>query len=146
MTDVYIFDAVRTPRGKGRNGSLQEVPPAHLAAGALRAIRERNALDTAEVDDVVLGCVAPVGEQGSVIGRTAVLLADYDHSVAGMQVNRFCASGLDAVNIAASKVMSGIADLTIGGGVESMSRVPMGADGGAWPADPESAFKPIFPR
>jgi acetyl-CoA C-acetyltransferase len=85
MTDVYIFDAVRTPRGKGRNGSLQEVPPAHLAAGALRAIRERNALDTAEVDDVVLGCVAPVGEQGSVIGRTAVLLADYDQSVAGMQ-------------------------------------------------------------
>ncbi len=106
MTDVYIFDAVRTPRGKGRNGSLQEVPPAHLAAGALRAIRERNALDTAEVDDVVLGCVAPVGEQGSVIGRTAVLLADYDQSVAGMQVNRFCASGLDAVNIAASKVMA----------------------------------------
>jgi acetyl-CoA C-acetyltransferase len=144
MTDVYIFDAVRTPRGKGRNGSLQEVPPAHLAAGALRAIRERNALDTAEVDDVVLGCVAPVGEQGSVIGRTAVLLADYDQSVAGMQVNRFCASGLDAVNIAASKVMAGVADLTIGGGVESMSRVPMGADGGAWPADPESAFKTYF--
>ena len=144
MTDAYIFDAVRTPRGKGKNGSLQEVPPAHLAAGALSAIRERNALDTAEVDDVVLGCVAPVGEQGSVIGRTAVLLADYDHSVAGMQVNRFCALGLDAVNIAASKVMSGIADLTIGGGVESMSRVPMGADGGAWPADPESAFKTYF--
>ena len=110
----------------------------------LEALRDRNGLDTSKVDDVVLGCVAPVGEQGSDIARTAVLTADYAQSVAGVQINRFCASGLEACNMAAAKVMAGEADLAIGGGVESMSRVPMGSDGGAWPTDPTSAFKTYF--
>jgi acetyl-CoA C-acetyltransferase len=110
----------------------------------LEALRDRNNLDTSKVDDVVLGCVAPVGEQGADIARTAVLTADYAESVAGVQINRFCASGLEAVNMAAAKVASGEADLAIGGGVESMSRVPMGSDGGAWPTDPSSAFKTYF--
>ena len=145
MADAYIFDAVRTPRGKGKkDGSLHEITALSLATQVLEALRDRNNLDTAKVDDVVLGCVAPVGEQGADIARTAVLTADYAESVAGVQINRFCASGLEAVNMAAAKVMSGEAELAIGGGVESMSRVPMGSDGGAWPTDPSSAFKTYF--
>ena len=145
MADAYIFDAVRTPRGKGKkDGSLHEITALSLATQVLEALRDRNDLDTSKVDDVVLGCVAPVGEQGADIARTAVLTADYAESVAGVQINRFCASGLEAVNMAAAKVMSGEAELAIGGGVESMSRVPMGSDGGAWPTDPSSAFKTYF--
>ncbi|PIB94328.1 acetyl-CoA C-acetyltransferase [Caulobacter sp. FWC2] len=145
MADAYIFDAVRTPRGKGKkDGSLHEITALSLATQVLEALRDRNNLDTKYVDDVVLGCVAPVGEQGSDIARTAVLTADYAESVAGVQINRFCASGLEAVNMAAAKVASGEASLAIGGGVESMSRVPMGSDGGAWPTDPSSAFKTYF--
>ena len=145
MADAYIFDAVRTPRGKGKkDGSLHETTALSLATQVLEALRDRNGLDTSKVDDVVLGCVSPVGEQGSDIARTAVLTADYAESVAGVQINRFCASGLEAVNMAAAKVASGEAGLAIGGGVESMSRVPMGSDGGAWPTDPSSAFKTYF--
>ena len=145
MAAAYIFDAVRTPRGKGKkDGSLHEITALSLATQVLENLRDRNGLDTSYVDDVVLGCVAPVGEQGSDIARTAVLTADYAESVAGVQINRFCASGLEAVNMAAAKVASGEAQLTIGGGVESMSRVPMGSDGGAWPTDPSSAFKTYF--
>jgi acetyl-CoA C-acetyltransferase len=145
MADAYIFDAVRTPRGKGKkDGSLHEITALSLATQVLENLRDRNGLDTSKVDDVVLGCVSPVGEQGADVARTAVLTADYAESVAGVQINRFCASGLEAVNMAAAKVMSGEANLAIGGGVESMSRVPMGSDGGAWPTDPSSAFKTYF--
>ncbi|KQV62272.1 MULTISPECIES: acetyl-CoA C-acetyltransferase [unclassified Caulobacter] len=145
MADAYIYDTVRTPRGKGKkDGSLHEITALSLATQVLEALRDRNGLDTSKVDDVVLGCVAPVGEQGSDIARTAVLTADYAESVAGVQINRFCASGLEAVNMAAAKVASGEAQMAIGGGVESMSRVPMGSDGGAWPTDPSSAFKTYF--
>jgi len=145
MADAYIFDAVRTPRGKGKkDGSLHEITSVSLATQVLEALRDRNNLDTSHVDDVILGCVSPVGEQGSDIARTAVLTADYAESVAGVQINRFCASGLEAVNMAAAKVASGEAHMAIGGGVESMSRVPMGSDGGAWPTDPSSAFKTYF--
>ncbi len=145
MTDAYIYDAVRTPRGRGkRDGALHEVPPVRLAAGTLHELRERNDLDTALVDDVILGCVEPVGEQGADIARSAVLAADYAETVAGVQVNRFCASGLEAVNMAAGQVMAGQSDLVVGGGVESMSRVAMGSAGGAWMADPQVAFKTYF--
>ncbi len=145
MTDCYIFDAVRTPRGKGKKGgALNEVTPMRLAATALEAIRDRNDLDTAQVDDVVFGCVEPVGEQGADITRLAVLEAGYDQSVSGVQVNRFCASGLEAVNMAAAQVMSGQSDLTVGGGVESMSRVPMMSSAGAWAVDPQVAFHTYF--
>ncbi len=145
MTDCVIFDHVRTPRGKGRpDGALHETTPVQLATQVLQAVRERNELDTAKLDDVILGCVTPVGEQGANIARTAVLNAGYDDSVPGQQVNRFCASGLEAVNSAASQVMSGQSQLVIGGGVESMSRVPMGADGGAWPCDPQVAWRLYF--
>ncbi|MCB2113710.1 MAG: acetyl-CoA C-acetyltransferase [Parvularculaceae bacterium] len=145
MTEAFVFDAVRTPRGKGKSdGSLHEITPVQLATQVLEAIRDRNSLDTAAVDDVAMGVVSPVGEQGAVITRTAVLNAGFAETTAGIQVNRFCASGLEAVNIAAAKVKSGEADLTIGGGVESMSRVPMGSDGGAWPVDPATAFKTYF--
>jgi acetyl-CoA C-acetyltransferase len=145
MADAYIYDHVRTPRGKGRaSGSLHSVTPIELASTALRAIRDRNELDTANVDDVVLGCVAPVGEQGADIARVAVINADYAETTAGVQVNRFCASGLEAVNMAAGQIMSGQSDMAIGGGVESMSRVPMGSDGGAWASDPAVAFKSYF--
>ncbi|MEP1230603.1 MAG: acetyl-CoA C-acetyltransferase [Litorimonas sp.] len=145
MTDAYIFDAVRTPRGKGKSdGSLHEVTPVALAAQVLEAIRDRSNIDTAEIEDVAFGCVSPVGEQGAVITRTAILQAGFSNTTAGIQVNRFCASGLEASNIAAAKVMSGECDMAIGGGVESMSRVPMGSDGGAWPTDPASAFRNYF--
>jgi len=145
MTDAYIYDTVRTPRGKGRKGgALNEVTPMRLAATALEALRDRNGLDTSLVDDVVLGCVEPVGEQGSDIARVAVLEANYDETVSGVQINRFCASGLEAVNMAAGQVMSGQSDLSIGGGVESMSRVPMMSGGGAWATDPQVAFHTYF--
>ncbi len=145
MTDCFVYDTVRTPRGKGKkDGALHEVTALELATQALRAIRDRNHLDTNIVDDVVLGCVDPVGEQGSNIARVAVLNADYADSVAGVQINRFCASGLEACNMAAGQVMSGQSDMTIGGGVESMSRVGMGASGGAWATDPAIAIKSYF--
>lgn len=145
MTDAFIYDAVRTPRGKGKaDGALHEITPVSLASQVLAALRDRNRLDTSLVDDVAFGCVTPVGEQGAVITRTAVLNAGYSESTAAIQVNRFCASGLEAVNIAAAKVKAGEADMTIGGGVECMSRVPMGSDGGAWPTDPAVAFKTRF--
>ena len=145
MPDALIYDAVRTPRGKGKkDGRLHEITPIQLATQVLEAVRDRTNIDTADVDDVVLGCVAPVGEQGSDIARTAVLNADYAETTAGVQINRFCASGLEAVNMAAAKVISGEANFAIGGGVESMSRVPMGADGGAWPMDPAVAYKTYF--
>ncbi len=145
MAEAYIYDAVRTPRGKGKkSGSLHEITAMSLATQALQAVRERNELDTAHVDDVVLGCVSPVGEQGGDIARIAVLNADYAETTAGVQVDRFCASGLEACNMAASKVITGEADMAIGGGVESMSRVPMGAAGGAWSSDPQVAIKTYF--
>jgi acetyl-CoA C-acetyltransferase len=145
MADAYIYDAVRTPRGKGKkDGALHEITALSLATQVLEQLRDRNNLDTSKVDDVVLGCVSPVGEQGADVARTAVLTADYAETTAGVQINRFCASGLEACNMAAAKVMSGEADMAIGGGVESMSRVPMGSDGGAWPTDPSSAFKTYF--
>ena len=137
MTDAWIFDAVRTPRGKGKpDGALYSVKPVDLAAGLLRSLRARNDLDTAQVDDILLGCVTPVGDQGADIAKTAALVAGWDERVAGVQLNRFCASGLEAVNMAAMKVRSGFEDLVVAGGVESMSRVPMGSDGGAWALDP----------
>ncbi|GAB3262259.1 acetyl-CoA acetyltransferase [Chitinimonas naiadis] len=143
--EAYIYDAVRTPRGKGKkDGGLHGVTPVRLAETALRALQVRNQLDTALVDDVVLGCVEPVGEQGACIGRIAVLAADYAETTAGVQINRFCASGLEACNMAAAQVMAGQADFAIGGGVESMSRVPMGSSGGAWPVDPQIAIRHYF--
>lgn len=145
MTDAYIYDHVRSPRGRGKaGGSLHEITPISLATQVLEAVRDRNELDTSLVDDVILGCVAPVGEQGSVIPRIAALNADYSQDVAGVQLNRFCASGLVATNFAAAKVMSGQADMAVGGGVECMSRVPMGSDGGAWAMDPDVASKTYF--
>ncbi len=146
MADAFIYDAVRTPRGRGRvrDGALAEVSPLDLAATVLGAVRDRSELDTAGIDDVVLGCVEAVGEQGANIGRLAALHAGYDESVAGMQVNRFCASGLEAVGIAAAKVKAGDADLCVAGGVESMSRVPMGSGGGSWAIDPAVAWPTYF--
>ena len=145
MTDAYIFDHVRSPRGRGRsNGSLHEVTPVNLAGQVLAELRDRNELDTSKVDDVVFGCVTPVGEQGGCIARMGVLNADYDINVPGKQLNRFCASGLEAVNTAASQVMAGQSDLTIGGGIECMSRIPMGSDSGAMMADPKFAYKTYF--
>jgi acetyl-CoA C-acetyltransferase len=146
MADAYIFDHVRTPRGKGKkDGSLHEATPVQLASQMLKALPARNpGLDTREIEDVILGCVMPVGEQGANIARTAVLMSGYDESVPGVQVNRFCASALEAVNMAAAKVMSGLTPMAVGGGVESMSRVPMGADGGAWATDPAVAIPTYF--
>ncbi|WP_017938347.1 acetyl-CoA C-acetyltransferase [Zestomonas thermotolerans] len=144
-TEAFIFDALRTPRGKGKkDGSLYSVKPVDLIAGLLRALQTRNQLDTSQVDDVVLGCVSPVGEQGGNIAKTAALVADWDVSVAGVQLNRFCASGLEAVNIGAMKVRSGFEDLVVVGGVESMSRVPMGSDGGPWALDPATNIHTDF--
>ena len=145
MPEAYIYDHVRTPRGRGKpDGALHEVTALRLAETALRALKERNALDTKRVDDVVLGCVDPVGEAGGDIARAAALVADYGAHVPGVQINRFCASGLDAVNFAAAQVMAGQHDMTVGGGVESMSRVGLGASGGAWPVDPAIAVKSYF--
>ena len=145
MPDAFIYDHVRTPRGRGKkDGSLHEVPSVRLAATALEAIRERNGLDTKLVDDVVLGCVDPVGEAGGDIARAAVFAADYGHHVPGMQINRFCASGLDAINVGAAQVATGNHDLVVSGGVESMSRVGIGASGGAWPIDPQIALPSYF--
>lgn len=145
MADAYIFDAVRTPRGRGKpDGALHEVSSLSLAATALRALAERNGLAAGRVDDVVLGCVDPVGEAGGDIARAAALTADYGIQVPGVQISRFCASGLDAVNFAAAQVMAGQHDLVVGGGVESMSRVGLGASGGAWPMDPQIAVKSYF--
>ncbi|POR44248.1 acetyl-CoA C-acetyltransferase [Methylobacterium sp. V23] len=145
MPEAFIYDHVRTPRGRGKpDGALHEVTALRLAEVALRALKERNDLDTRRVDDVVLGCVDPVGEAGGDIARAAALVADYGTHVPGVQINRFCASGLDAVNFAAAQVMAGQHDLTVGGGVESMSRVGLGASGGAWPVDPAIAIKSYF--
>src|ERR1700742_3741059 len=145
MSDAFIYDHVRTPRGRGKaDGALHEVTALNLATQALAALKARNKLDTTQVDDVVLGCVAPVGEAGGDIARVAAICADYGNGVPGVQINRFCASGLDAVNFAAGEIMSGQHDMTIGGGVESMSRVGIGASGGAWPVDPSIALKSYF--
>jgi acetyl-CoA C-acetyltransferase len=145
MPDAFIYDHVRTPRGRGKqDGALHEVTVLNLAAAPLVALKERNMLDPRLVDDVVLGCVDPIGEAGSDIARAAALHAGYGNTVAGVQVNRFCASGLDAVNFAAAQVMSGQHEMTIGGGVESMSRIGLGASGGAWPMDPSLAIPTYF--
>jgi acetyl-CoA C-acetyltransferase len=145
MTEAFIYDHVRTPRGRGKaDGSLHEVTTLNLATQVLKGIKERNKLDTAQVDDVVMGIVDPVGEAGSDLPRMAAICAGYGESVPGIQINRFCASGLDAVNFASAKVMSGQSDLTVGGGVESMSRVGIGASGGAWPVDPMIALPAYF--
>lgn len=145
MTNAFIYDHVRTPRGRGKSdGSLHPITPVQLAAQTLQALRDRNELDTSLIDDVVLGCVAPIGEQGANIARVANLVAGFDESVPGQQLNRFCASGLEAVNNAAAQVMSGQSLAVIAGGVESMSRVPMGSDGGAWASDPAVALRTHF--
>ncbi len=144
--EAFVYDAVRTPRGKGKKtGGLHSVKPISLTTGLIDEVRRRNPdLDPALVDDVVLGVVSPIGEQGSVIAKTAALAAGLPETVAGVQINRFCASGLEAVNLAAQKVRSGFEDLVLAGGVESMSRVPMGSDGGAWAMDPETAARTGF--
>jgi len=145
MTEAYVFDAIRTPRGKGKkDGSLHEVKPINLLSGLLSDLQKRHQFDTATVDDVVMGVVSPVGEQGSVIAKVAALKAGWDFQCAGVQINRFCASGLEAVNMAAQKVRSGWEDLVVAGGVESMSRVPIGSDGGAWAQDPETNLQTAF--
>ena len=146
MTEqVYIYDAIRTPRGKGKKGgALYSMKPVSLMANLLNELKDRNQLDTNQVDDIVLGCVSPVGEQGANIAKTSALLADWSERPAGMQINRFCASGLEAVNIAAQKIASGWEDLVVAGGVEHMSRVPMGSDGGPMAMDPETSFQTFF--
>ena len=145
MAEAMVFDAIRTPRGKGKkDGSLHEVKPISLLTGVLKELQRRHDLDTAQVDDVVMGCVTPVGEQGSCIAKTAALAAGWDWRASGMQLNRFCASGLEAVNIAAQKVRSGWEDMVVAGGVESMSRVPLGTDRGPWACDPETAIGTLF--
>lgn len=143
--EAFIYDAVRTPRGRGKaDGALHEITPIQLATQMLEAVRDRTGIDTADVDDVIMGCVTPVGEQGADIARAAVLNARYAETTAGVQINRFCASGLEAVNMAVAKVVAGEADFVIGGGVESMSRVPMSSDGGALAMDPAVAFHSYF--
>ncbi|MVM29479.1 acetyl-CoA C-acetyltransferase [Spirosoma sp. HMF4905] len=138
MAEAFIYDAVRTPRGRGKSdGSLHDVQPVQLLTSVLRELRDRNQLDTSLVDDVIMGCVTPIGEQGADIARTAALEAGYDESVAGVQLNRFCSSGLEAINMAGAYVMSGQVDAIVAGGVESMSRVPMGSDGGALFMNPQ---------
>lgn len=140
MHEVFIYDAVRTPRGKVRNGQLQRVSPIRLAAAPLEALRTRCGLRSDAVEDVVLGCVVPIGEQGGNLTRAAVLAAGYDPTVPGAQINRFCSSGLDAVSMVAGQIACGQLDLAIGGGVESMSRIPMGSDQGSWVSDPRETF------
>jgi acetyl-CoA C-acetyltransferase len=145
MSDAFIYDAVRSPRGRGKpDGSLHEVTTLNLAAQTLAAVKDRNKLDPKMVDDVVLGCVDPIGEAGGDIARAAALVAGFGDDVPGVQINRFCASGLDAVNFAAAEVMSGQHEMAIGGGVESMSRIGIGASGGAWPVDPSIAVATYF--
>lgn len=145
MADAYIYDHVRTPRGRGKkDGALHEVPAVRLAAKTLEATRDRNGFDSKVIDDVILGCVDPVGEAGADIARAAVFEAGYDHQVPGMQINRFCASGLDAVNFGAAKIEAGSDDVVVAGGVESMSRVGIGMSGGAWPMDPSVAVPSYF--
>ena len=139
MSEAYIIDAIRTPRGKGKkDGSLHQVKPITLLTTLLNELKDRHQLDTSKVDDIVLGCVTPIGDQGADIAKTAAIAAGWDNDVAGVQINRFCASGLEAVNMAAMKVRSGWEDIVVAGGVESMSRVPMGSDGGPWALDPET--------
>ncbi|MBW7831940.1 MAG: acetyl-CoA C-acetyltransferase [Simplicispira suum] len=145
MTEAYVFEALRTPRGKGKkDGSLHEVKPITLLTGLLTELQARQGFDTAAVDDIVMGIVSPIGEQGSVLPKVAAIKAGWDFTTAGVQINRFCASGLEAVNMAAQKVRSGWEDLVVAGGVESMSRVPIGADGGAWAQDPETNSATLF--
>ncbi|MFN3687438.1 acetyl-CoA C-acetyltransferase [Salinarimonas sp.] len=145
MPEAYIYDHVRTPRGRGKaDGSLHEVPAVDLSVTTLKAIQDRNHLNPVMIEDVVLGCVDPVGEAGGDIARAAALKAGFGKEVPGVQINRFCASGLDAVNLAAAQVMSGMKEMTIGGGVESMSRIGMAASGGAWPVDPKLAIDTYF--
>ena len=145
MSEAFVYDAIRTPRGKGKkDGSLHEVKPVNLLAGVLRDLQARSDFDTAAVDDIVMGVVSPVGEQGSVLPKVAALKAGWDWRCSGVQLNRFCASGLEAVNMAAMKVNSGWEDLVVAGGVESMSRVPIGSDGGAWAQDPETNSATLF--
>nr|MCW2728239.1 acetyl-CoA C-acetyltransferase [Aeromicrobium sp.] len=146
MTEAFVYDAIRTPRGRGKkSGSLHEVKPISLVTGLIDEMRKRNpSLDTDAIEDLVLGCVSPVGDQGADIAKTAALAAGLPDTVAGVQLNRFCASGLEAVNQAAARVRSGWEDLIIAGGVESMSRVPMASDGGAWAMDPQTAFDTDF--
>ena len=146
MTDCFIYDAVRTPRGKGRkkSGALADAPPLRMAKAVLEAIPARGGFEDAEIEDVIFGCVEPVGEQGANVGRMAALISGYDDRVPGVQLNRFCSSGLEAVNIAAAKVKAGDVDLAVGGGMESMSRISMGAAGGAWSTDPELAWGTSF--
>jgi acetyl-CoA C-acetyltransferase len=145
-TEAFVYDAVRTPRGRGKDtGSLHATKPVSLVVGLIDEVRKRNpGLDPAQVEDFILGCVTPIGEQGADIARTAALAAGFETAGPGFQINRFCASGLEAVNIAAQKIRSGWEDLIIAGGVESMSRVPMGADGGPWAMDPETAYATSF--
>ena len=145
MSEAYIIDAIRTPRGKGKkDGSLYEVKPITLLTTLLNELEARHHLDTSKVDDIVLGCVTPIGDQGSDIAKTAAIAAGWNDDVAGVQINRFCASGLEAVNLAAQKVRSGWEDVVVAGGVESMSRIPMGSDGGPWALDPETNLKSTF--
>src|SRR2546423_7289444 len=145
-TDALVFDAIRTPRGKGKvNGSLHSTKPVDLVVGLMHEMLSRNVkLDPNRIDDVVVGCVSPIGDQGSDIAKTAAIKAGLPDTVAGVQLNRFCASGLEAVNVAAQKVASGWEDFVLAGGVESMSRVPMGSDGGAWAMDPETSYDTSF--
>ncbi len=144
-TEAMVFEAIRTPRGRGKSsGALHEVKPITLLTGMLKELQKRLDLDTSQVDDVVMGCVTPVGEQGSCIAKTAALAAGWDYRASGVQLNRFCASGLEAVNMAAQKVRSGWEDLVVAGGVESMSRVPLGTDRGPWACDPQTAFDTAF--
>jgi acetyl-CoA C-acetyltransferase len=145
MTDCFIYDHLRTPRGKGRpEGALHRVTALELATQTLAAVRDRNELDTTQIDDVVMGCVDPIGEAGGDIARAASLNAGYAQSVAGIQINRFCASGLDAVNFASAQIMAGAQSMAVAGGVESMSRIGIGASGGAWPVDPQIAIKSYY--
>jgi len=145
MSEAFIFDAIRTPRGKGKaSGALYEVKPIDLTVGLMKALQTRNHLDTSRVEDVLMGCVTPVGDQGACLPKVAALVAGWDWNAAGVQINRFCASGLDAVNLAAQKVRSGWEDLVVAGGVESMSRVPMMSDGGAWALDPRTSLDTGF--